>query len=165
MAAHQIAQGGAQADAGACGGVGLSGGDFLLAGDDPAGPDPFVLLAAAATVTRGTRLVAVVDTGTSEPYEVARKLATLDHLSGGRAGWRPTGDPARTAAFVAAVHALLGSWRDDDLVIAGATFVARPDVGSFRHRDAYFDIAGLFNVPPGPQGHPLILEPPPDGPR
>jgi len=132
--------------------------DVYVVGDDPAGPDPFVVLAAAAARGGTARLVAVVDTDGREPYEIARKLATLDHLSGGRAGWRPTGDPDRTVAFVAAVHALLGSWRADDLVIEGGTFVARPDVGAFRHRDAYFDIAGLFNLPPGPQGRPPIVE-------
>nr|BFE58092.1 hypothetical protein GCM10020063_026180 [Dactylosporangium thailandense] len=126
--------------------------------DDPGGPDPFAVLASVAGRDDLTRLVAVVATDGREPYEIARKLASLDHLSGGRAGWRPTGDPARTAAFVTAVHALLDSWRADDLVIAGGTFVARPDVGSFRHRDAYFDIAGLFSLPPGPQGRPPIVE-------
>lgn len=152
-----------------------AGFDFLLVPDDPDGvrPEPFALLSAAATVTRRAGLVAAVSTDFTEPYEVARQLATLDHLSDGRAGWLPRwdlfapqdfrrGDAARGGAvrargFVAAVGTLLSAWQGDEALAAAGVFVTKPDVGAFRYRDPDFDIAGLFNVPRSPQRHPVLF--------
>ncbi|WEO98317.1 LLM class flavin-dependent oxidoreductase [Streptomyces sp. FXJ1.172] len=65
--------------------------DFLLVDAGPEGrPEPIALLNALAGVTARVGLAAVEGTG-GEPYELARRLATLDHLSGGRAGWPGSG--------------------------------------------------------------------------
>ncbi|GAA2357053.1 LLM class flavin-dependent oxidoreductase [Dactylosporangium salmoneum] len=121
-------------------------------------PDPFTLLAAAAGATRRIRLVAAVPSDVAEPYELARRLASLDHLSGGRAGWLLSGaGTARARSLVAATGTLLESWRGDEIVASGGTFVSRPDPGRFQYRDPQFDIAGLFSTPPGPQRHPVLL--------
>jgi alkanesulfonate monooxygenase SsuD/methylene tetrahydromethanopterin reductase-like flavin-dependent oxidoreductase (luciferase family) len=49
--------------------------------------DPLILLPALAVVTEHLGLIATASTTYNEPYHVARKFASLDHLSGGRAGW------------------------------------------------------------------------------
>jgi alkanesulfonate monooxygenase SsuD/methylene tetrahydromethanopterin reductase-like flavin-dependent oxidoreductase (luciferase family) len=152
-----------------------AGFDFLLLPDDPGGarPEPFTLLAALATVTRRAGLVAGVSTDFNEPYEVARQLASLDHLSDGRAGWLPRwdlfqpgdfrrgtaaqGGADRARGFVAATRTLLDAWHGDDLEAVGAAFVSRADAGAFAYRDEHFDIAGLFNVPRSPQRHPVLF--------
>ncbi|MEU2881250.1 LLM class flavin-dependent oxidoreductase, partial [Streptomyces sp. NPDC007070] len=61
-------------------------------------PEPVSVLGALAGVTERLGLAATVDTAFDEPYELARRLATLDHLSGGRAAWNASGS-ALTGAF------------------------------------------------------------------
>ncbi|WP_344407559.1 LLM class flavin-dependent oxidoreductase, partial [Dactylosporangium fulvum] len=138
-----------------------AGFDFVLADDDPdraARPEPLTLLAALAGATRDVGLVAAVSMDFTEPYEVARQLASLDHLSGGRAGWlarwdlfRPgdfrrgtaaQGGAERAARFVGAAWTLLDAWHGDEVVAdrARGVHVTPPDVGAFRDRDAAFDI-------------------------
>ncbi|MCK9926350.1 LLM class flavin-dependent oxidoreductase [Frankia sp. Mgl5] len=142
-------------------------------------PDPLTLLAALASVTDGLGLAATATTTFGEPYAVARRLATLDHLSGGRAAWNVVTtlderaganfrhgpgllgvDRAeRTREFLAAAASLFGSWADEDLVVdpAAGTFLADPRAGSFTYRGRHFDIDGRFNVPRSPQGRPPVL--------
>ncbi|WP_121011639.1 NtaA/DmoA family FMN-dependent monooxygenase [Saccharothrix australiensis] len=143
-------------------------------------PDNFAVLAALAAVTDRIGLAGTVNSTFNEPFEVARQFATLDHLSGGRAGWnvvttweeyvgenfrRGSYLPReqryeRAAAFLDAVCRLLGSWRADDVLADKATgrFLRRADAGAFAHRDAQFDIAGRFTTPPGPQGRPVVFQ-------
>ncbi|MET7883886.1 NtaA/DmoA family FMN-dependent monooxygenase [Streptomyces avermitilis] len=129
-------------------------------------PESITVLNALAAVTERIGLAATVDATFNEPYELARRLATLDHLSGGRAAWNVvtssdafTGanfrrggflDRAdrypRTAEFVAAARELWDSWTPE-----GAS---RP----FAHRGRHFDIAGEFTVPRSPQGHPVVIQ-------
>jgi FMN-dependent oxidoreductase (nitrilotriacetate monooxygenase family) len=143
-------------------------------------PDTFTILAALAAVTEHLGLTGTINSTFNEPYEVARQFASLDHLSGGRAAWNVvtswdafTGenfrrggflaqgdryDRART--FLATATELWDSWRGDEILADKATgqFLASAEPGTFRHKDAFFDIAGQFNVPRSPQGRPVIFQ-------
>eukprot|EP01137_Pigoraptor_chileana_P021066 Opistho-2@84313 len=98
--------------------------------------EPLTLLAALAASTERIGLIATVTSSYNEPYQVARKFASLEHLSGGRAGWNlVTSDNAaeagnfgraehlghadryaRAAEFLAVVQALWDSWEDEAFV-------------------------------------------------
>ena len=139
------------------------------------------MLAALAAVTEHIGLAGTLNTTFNEPYELARQLATLDHLSGGRAGWnvvtslgrlhrgelpprrlpRPTRERyARADEFVAPRGQLWDSWGDDAVVADAATgrFLRAGTPATFAHSGPQFDIGGRFTVPRSPQGHPVILQ-------
>jgi FMN-dependent oxidoreductase (nitrilotriacetate monooxygenase family) len=142
-------------------------------------PESLTVLSALAAVTSRLGLAATVNSTFNEPYEVARRLATLDHLSGGRAAWNVvtswdafTGENfrrggfldeadryTRAAEFLHTARELWDSWADGDLVAdpAAGEFV-RPGAGAFAHRGRHFRIAGRFATPRGPQGHPVIIQ-------
>jgi len=129
-------------------------------------PESITVLSALAGVTEHLGLAATVNTTFNEPFELARRFATLDHLSGGRAAWNVvtssdafTGENfrrggfldradryARAAEFLEVARQLWGSWTPD-----GAP---RP----FAHRGRHFDIAGEFTVPRPPQGNPVVIQ-------
>ncbi len=129
-------------------------------------PESITVLNALAAVTDRLGLAATVNTTFNEPYELARRLASLDHLSGGRAAWNAvttsdafTGENfrrggyldraqrySRAVEFVATARELWDSWTDDG--------VPRP----FAHRGRHFDIHGEFTVPRSPQGHPVVIQ-------
>lgn len=143
-------------------------------------PDTFTVLAALAAVTTHLGLTGTISSTFNEPYEVARQLASLDHLSEGRAAWNVvtswdafTGENfrrggflpkeeryERARTFLRTALELWESWRGDEIVAdqAAGRFLATPDAGRFAHRDAHFDIAGQFNVPRSPQGRPVIFQ-------
>ncbi|MFF4273793.1 NtaA/DmoA family FMN-dependent monooxygenase [Streptomyces sp. NPDC001536] len=129
-------------------------------------PESITVLNALAAVTERLGLAATVNATFNEPYELARRLATLDHLSGGRAAWNVvtssdafTGENfrrggfldradryTRAAEFVATARELWDAWTPEGL--------SRP----FAHRGRHFDIAGEFTVPRSPQGHPVVIQ-------
>jgi FMN-dependent oxidoreductase (nitrilotriacetate monooxygenase family) len=143
-------------------------------------PDTFTILAALAAVTEHIGLTGTINSTFNEPYEVARQFASLDHLSGGRAAWNVvtswdafTGENFRRAGFLAqgdrygrartflaTAIELWDSWRGDEILADQDTgqFLGQANPGTFRHRDAFFDIAGQFNVPRSPQGRPVIFQ-------
>ncbi|GAB20386.1 putative FMNH2-dependent monooxygenase [Gordonia effusa NBRC 100432] len=143
-------------------------------------PDTFTVLSALAAVTTHLGLTGTINSTFNEPYEVARQFASLDHLSDGRSAWNVvtswdefTGENfrrggylpqdqryARAKQFLDAATTLWDSWRDGDVLadVAVGQYLARPDVGSFEHRDSQFDIRGQFNVPRSPQGRPVIFQ-------
>ncbi|WP_210636723.1 NtaA/DmoA family FMN-dependent monooxygenase [Streptomyces sp. GESEQ-13] len=142
-------------------------------------PENLTVLGALAAVTTHLGLAATVNTTFNEPYEVARRLATLDRLSGGRAAWNVvtsydafTGENfrrggflaeadryTRAAEFLTVARTLWDSWADDDLRADPATGeYARAEAGRFAHRGRHFDISGRFSTPPGPQGHPVVIQ-------
>ncbi|KPL31330.1 F420-dependent methylene-tetrahydromethanopterin reductase [Streptomyces anulatus] len=142
-------------------------------------PENLTVLSALAAVTTHLGLAATVNATYNEPYEVARRFATLDHLSGGRAAWNVvtshdafTGENfrrggflteadrySRAAEFLSVARMLWDSWAADDLRADAASGVfARAGAGRFAHRGRHFDIAGRFTTPPGPQGHPVIIQ-------
>ncbi|MFF2224944.1 NtaA/DmoA family FMN-dependent monooxygenase [Streptomyces globisporus] len=129
-------------------------------------PESLTVLNALAAVTERLGLAATVNATFNEPYELARRIATLDHLSGGRAAWNVvtssdafTGENFRrggyldradrynrAAEFVATARELWDSWTPD-----GAS---RP----FAHEGPQFTISGEFTVPRSPQGHPVVIQ-------
>ncbi|MEU6641891.1 NtaA/DmoA family FMN-dependent monooxygenase [Saccharomonospora sp. NPDC046836] len=143
-------------------------------------PDTFTVLAALAAVTKHLGLTGTINSTFNEPYEVARQFASLDHLSGGRAGWNVvtswdafTGENfrrggflpedqryARAEAFLRTARELFDSWRDGEIVADrdAGVFLRDPHAGAFAHQDGHFDIAGRFNVPRSPQGRAVILQ-------
>jgi N-acetyl-S-(2-succino)cysteine monooxygenase len=142
--------------------------------------EPLTLLSALAPLTNRIGLSATVTTTYNEPFHVARKLASLDHISGGRAGWNlvtsvnsaeaynfghtvhPLHDERyrRAREFAKVVRGLWDSWADDAFVYnreAGRYF--EPDrVHVLAHEGQYFRVRGPLNVPRAPQGHPIVIE-------
>src|SRR5689334_9412946 len=132
-------------------------------------PDTFAVLAALAAVTDRIGLTGTISSTFNEPYEVARQFATLDHLSGGRAGWNVvtswdafTGENFRRGgflpqsarydrarAFLQTAHELFASWHGDEIIAdkESGRFLTGAVPGRFAHTDAHFDIHGQFNVP------------------
>ncbi|KAA9374569.1 NtaA/DmoA family FMN-dependent monooxygenase [Microbispora cellulosiformans] len=143
-------------------------------------PESLTVLAALAAVTTHLGLAATVNSTFNEPYEVARRLASLDHLSGGRAAWNVvtsfdafTGENfrrggfldesdrySRAKEFLETARELWDSWAPDAVAAdpEAGRFLRPGGVTAFRHQGRHFDISGLFNVPRGPQGHPVIIQ-------
>ena len=131
-------------------------------------PDSLTVLAALTAVTDRIGLAATLNTTFNEPFELARQFATLDHLSGGRAAWNAVTSPdaftgenfrrggflpraeryARAAEFIELARELWDAPSTDDV---GAV---RP----FHHVGPQFDVSGTFDVPPSPQGHPVLIQ-------
>ncbi|MFF7351540.1 MULTISPECIES: LLM class flavin-dependent oxidoreductase [Streptomyces] len=147
----------------------------------PAGAlEPLTLLTALATATEHIGLIATASTSYNSPYNLARKLASLDIISGGRAGWnivttagaeaaRNFGlaeEPAhaeryaRAAEFLDVARKLWDSWEDDTIVADKAAGVWGDDsrIHPARHQGTYFSVAGALNVPRTPQGYPLLVQ-------
>jgi N-acetyl-S-(2-succino)cysteine monooxygenase len=142
--------------------------------------DPLPLLGSLIGVTRHIGLGASWTVDYTEPYNVARVFATLDHLSYGRTAWivgmfdgealverigRPNGLgdlPAycrRAGEFVDVVKKLLDSWEDEGFALDKASgMFADPDhVHAINHAGRYFTVRGPLNVPRPPQGIPLLI--------
>lgn len=143
-------------------------------------PDTIPVLAALAAVTEHIGLVGTINTTFNEPYELARQFASLDHLSGGRAGWNVvTSFDAFTGAnfrrggylprekryqraeeFVRTVKQLWDSWPEDAIVADKNTgqFIRDAEIGRFEHSGEQFNISGRFTVPRSPQGRPVLVQ-------
>ena len=144
------------------------------------GLEPITLLTAIATATTHLGLIATASTTYYEPYNLARLFSTLDHISGGRAGWNivTTGTDlaaanfglaahpdhatryARAREFVDAVVALWNSWEDDAILLDRAAGVyADPDkIHPIDFVGEYLSVRGPFNAPRTPQGHPVLVQ-------
>src|SRR5215813_10378531 len=142
--------------------------------------EPLTLLAALSAVTSRIGLVATASTSYNEPFHVARKFASLDHLSGGRAGWNlvTSGMAAeaynfnrdahyehgeryeRAREFAQVVVGLWDSWDDDAFQrdkTAGIFF--DPDkLHRLDHKGETFSVRGPLKVPRTPQGRPVIVQ-------
>jgi N-acetyl-S-(2-succino)cysteine monooxygenase len=145
-----------------------------------AGFDPLQLLSSLATVTDQIGLIATVSTTYSYPWDVARRMATLDFLSHGRAGWNivTTTEPAAAANFgdhpyppaaerydrageyVEVVLQLWDSWEDDAAVMSRRTgqWADPAKLHPPRHHGTHFDVAGYLPFPRSPQGHPFLTQ-------
>ena len=145
-----------------------------------AGFDPLQLLSAVAVATEQVGLIATVSTTYSFPWDVARRLATLDFLSHGRAGWNivTTAEPAvagnfgdqphppaadryeRAGEFVEVVLALWDGWAEDAAVRSQQTgpWADPAKMHPPRHHGQFFDVAGFLPFPRSPQGHPFLAQ-------
>lgn len=143
-------------------------------------PEPFTLLGALAATTERIGLAGTVSTTYNEPYAVARKLATLDFLSGGRAAVNivtsSTEQEARNfgaerhmehgrryrraAEFVGVMQGLWNSWGDDALVAdqRAGTFAEPARIRPIDHEGEFFAVRGPLNVPRPPQGRPVVIQ-------
>lgn len=142
--------------------------------------EPITLLSALAGVTRHIGLVATASTSFYQPYTVARQFASLDLLSGGRAGWNlvtsaqdveaqnhgadrlPPHDEryAQATEFADTVLGLWNSW-DDDAITADADtgIYFDPDkVHLLNHRGRYYSVRGPLNVMRSAQGRPVLVQ-------
>ncbi|MFJ4947954.1 LLM class flavin-dependent oxidoreductase [Streptomyces sp. NPDC088760] len=147
----------------------------------PAGAlEPLTLLTALATATEHIGLIATASTSYNSPYNLARRFASLDIVSGGRAGWNivttagaeaarnfglaeepPHAERyARAAEFLEVSRKLWDSWEDDAIVADKAAGVWGDDrkVHPPRHKGTYFSVEGALNVPRTPQGYPLLVQ-------
>jgi N-acetyl-S-(2-succino)cysteine monooxygenase len=142
--------------------------------------EPLTLLSALAAVTSRIGLVATASTSFNEPYHIARKFASLDHISGGRAGWNLVTSSnaheaknfnldehyahahryARADEFADVVTGLWDSWDDDAFVRdkAAGRFFDPAKRHVLDHRGEFFSVRGPLNVARSPQGHPVVVQ-------
>lgn len=170
--------------------------DFVFRADSPASRDgdieaitrypglvaefePLTLMSALAAVTTHIGLASTISTSYSEPYNVARQMSSLDHLSGGRAAWNVVTSSApitaqnfnrdaledharrydRANEYVDVVMGLWDSWDDDAFLRdkkSGIFFdAAKRHV--LNHRGEFYQVKGPLDIPRSPQGRPIII--------
>lgn len=142
--------------------------------------EPTVLLASIAAATTHIGVIGTASTSYNEPYNIARRFATLDHVSAGRAGWNivTTADAgsaqnfgldavpdhgrryARASEFADVVKALWDSWADDAFVgdKASGVFADVSRIQPIAHRGEFFQVQGPLNLPRTPQGRPVLIQ-------
>jgi FMN-dependent oxidoreductase (nitrilotriacetate monooxygenase family) len=142
--------------------------------------EPITLMAALAASTRHIGLVCTQTTTYNEPFHVARKFASLDLISGGRAGWNlitsAKGAEAfnfgrdahpdkedrykRAREFAEVVCGLWDSWEPDAFVRDrdDGLFFDSSKLHALNHRGTHFKVKGPLNVGPSPQGRPIIVQ-------
>ena len=142
--------------------------------------EPFTLLSALSSVTEHIGLTGTVSTTFNEPFHVARKFASLDHLSNGRAAWNVVTSNTEAEArnfnlehhllhekryeraeeFVDVVEKLWDSWEDDALVIdkESAQFADGSKIHAVNHKGEWFSVEGPLNVSRPIQGHPVVVQ-------
>jgi FMN-dependent oxidoreductase (nitrilotriacetate monooxygenase family) len=142
--------------------------------------EPITLLAALAAVTTDIGLIATASASYSEPYNLARALASLDHLSKGRMGWNVVTSAMNEEAmnfgrdgniehafryeradeFLDTAKSLWDSIEDDALPIDKTTgiFADPARIHRINHAGKHFKVRGPLNVPRPPQGYPLIVQ-------
>lgn len=146
----------------------------------PGAVEPTVLLAALAAATERIGLIATASTSYNSPYNLARRFASIDHLSGGRAGWNVVttagADAARNfglddqplhrhryeraAEFLDVAYKLWDSW-DEDAILADKDAGVWADPGRVRavgHSGPHFAVRGPLDIPRSPQGRPVIVQ-------
>lgn len=135
--------------------------------------DPTLFLAAVAAATTHIGLITTASTSLTQPYSLARLLASLDHLSGGRAGWnvvtsrfetearnfgldpRLLRSPVRYAVADEFVDVVKDLW---DSVGDHGGSLDPAGVRRLDHRGSHFHVSGSLGIPRPPQGHPVILQ-------
>ncbi|MFG1478335.1 LLM class flavin-dependent oxidoreductase [Xanthobacter sp. V4C-4] len=142
--------------------------------------EPLTLLSALAVSTRRIGLVATASSTYNEPYNLARQLASIDHLSQGRVGWNLVttnsdyeswnfnreANPlhahryARAHEFARVVKGLWDSFDDDAFVRdkAAGQFFDPAKLHVLNHAGPHFKVRGPLNVARPPQGHPVIVQ-------
>jgi FMN-dependent oxidoreductase (nitrilotriacetate monooxygenase family) len=142
--------------------------------------DPLTLLPALAMVTERLGLIATASTTYNDPYHIARKFASLDHLSGGRAGWNivTTSNPDaalnfghdehmehgerydRAREFFDVVTGLWDSWADDAFVrdVDSGVFFDPAKLHVLDHKGPHFSVRGPLNIARPVQGWPVIVQ-------
>ena len=142
--------------------------------------DPLTLLPALAVVTQHLGLIATASTTYNEPYHIARKFASLDHISGGRAGWNvvTSGNPheamnfgreehvahatryRRAREFFDVVTGLWDSWADDAFIrdVETGVYFDPDKLHVLNHRGEFLNVRGPLNIGRPIQGWPVIVQ-------
>jgi len=142
--------------------------------------EPITILSALAAVTERIGLVGTLTVSYSEPFNVARQFSSLDHISGGRAGWNVVtswlGETAANfsktehlahdvryriaAEYLQVVQGLWDSWEDDAHVgdKASGVFVDPDKLHRLDHQGTFFQVRGPLNIKRSRQGQPVIFQ-------
>src|SRR5215212_7570943 len=158
-------------------------GDQLALGDDASQAartwlEPVTVLAAMAVVTSRIGLIATASTTYTEPFNLARQFASLDHMSNGRIGWNIVTSWLATAAdnygdagqlshaeryargeeYMAVVKALWDSWADDAVIDdrTGGLYARGDRIRPINHKGDHYQVKGPLNLPRCPQGRPVL---------
>jgi len=157
---------------------------LALGGDVAQAPrtwlEPITVLAAMAVATSRVGLIATASTTYTEPFNLARQFASIDHISRGRAAWNIVTSWLATAAenyggagqvshadryargeeFMAVVKALWDSWAADAVVDdrAAGIYARRDRMRPINHRGDFYTVAGPLNMPRCPQGRPVLVQ-------
>src|ERR1700704_342663 len=159
--------------------------DQLALGEDVAQAartwlEPITVLAALAVSTSRVGLIATASTTYTEPFNLARQFASIDHISNGRAAWNIVTSWLATAArnfggagqvshedryargeeFMAVVKALWDSWAADAVIDdrAGGLYARADHIRPINHRGDFYRVAGPLNMPRCPQGRPVLVQ-------
>ena len=142
--------------------------------------EPFTLLSALSMATENLGLIATGSTSFDEPFHVARRFASLDHISGGRAGWNivTTSNPdaaknfgledhldhaeryRRAREFYDVVTGLWDSWADDAFIrdVESGVFFDPDKLHTLDHKGEFFSVRGPLHIARPAQGWPLIVQ-------
>ncbi|MDP4104300.1 MAG: LLM class flavin-dependent oxidoreductase [Bacillota bacterium] len=144
--------------------------------------EPITILSALAAVTSQIGLAGTVSTSYSEPFTVARQFSSLDHISGGRAGWNVVTSPLEKTAlnfgrtieehpdhakryriaaeYLEVTKGLWDSWEEDAFVRdkESGVFFDPAKLHSLNHKGEFFSVAGPLNIGRSKQGHPVIFQ-------
>ena len=142
--------------------------------------EPFTLLSALAGATERIGLVATASTTFDAPYHIARRFASLDHISGGRAGWNivTTSNPDaalnfgleehmehgerydRAREFYDVVTGLWDSWADDAFIrdVEAGIYFDPAKLHVLDHKGPHLSVRGPLNIARTPQGWPVIVQ-------
>ncbi|WP_341279019.1 LLM class flavin-dependent oxidoreductase [Paenibacillus sp. FSL H8-0537] len=142
--------------------------------------EPLTILSALGAVTSKIGLVGTLSTSYSEPFTVARQFSSLDHISGGRAGWNIVTSPLEGSAknfgktehpdhptryrianeYLEVTRGLWDSWEDDAFVRdkESGQFFDPEKLHTLNHKGEFFSVQGPLNISRSKQGHPVIFQ-------
>lgn len=141
--------------------------------------EPLTILSALATVTTKLGLVGTVSTSYSDPYTIARQFASLDLISGGRAGWNAVTSPLEGSGrnysrphpehslryeiaqeYLDIAKGLWDSWDDDAFIRdrEASRFFDRDKLHTLNHKGRFFQVEGPLNIQRSPQGQPVLFQ-------
>ncbi|HUC71912.1 MAG TPA: LLM class flavin-dependent oxidoreductase [Stellaceae bacterium] len=157
---------------------------LALGGDVAQAPrtwlEPITVLAAVAVATSRVGLIATASTTYTEPFNIARQFASIDHISNGRAAWNIVTSWLATAAenyggagqvshadryargeeFMEVVKALWDSWAADAVIDdqAAGVYARRERIRPINHCGDFYSVTGPLNLPRCPQGRPVLVQ-------
>lgn len=141
--------------------------------------EPIALLSALASATQRIGLAGTISTSYSDPFTVARQLATVDNISQGRAGWNVVTSPLAGSAknfgkdhpehslryqiaeeYISVVQGLWDSWEDDAFTRdrESGVFFDASKLHKLNHEGRFFSVEGPLNIQRSPQGQPVIFQ-------
>lgn len=142
--------------------------------------EPLTILAALAPITSKIGLVGTISSSYSEPFTVARQLASIDKISGGRAGWNVVTSPLEGSAdnfskdkhpehslrydiaeeHLQVVQGLWDSWEDDAFVrdAENNQYFDKEKMHELNYNGEYFQVKGPLNIDRSKQGQPIIFQ-------